>query len=97
MFGTVSAVEVDIVNLRPTRSNLLDISKRLSGPMLSPTMNAVLDAGSVQSCAVAVPGPDFGENLPSPIPMNLILDQKTLFKAGNYTFYFYALNLVRMF
>ena len=37
----------------------------LPGPMLGPEMNAELDAGSVQSCAVVVPGPDFGDNLPS--------------------------------
>ena len=39
----------------------------LLDPMLGPGMNAELDAGPVQSCAMAmaVPGPDFGEILPS--------------------------------
>ena len=33
--------------------------------MLGPEMNAGLAAAPVQNCGVAVPGPDFGETLPS--------------------------------
>ena len=50
-----------------------------------------LGAGPIQCSAVAVPGPDFGKILPSPIPLYLILNQKILFKASDFTFCYYFL------
>ena len=55
----------------------------------SPDMNT----GPVQTCAVAmaVPGTDFGENLPFIMTIYVILDPKILFKACGY---FYLLLLL---